>query len=118
MPDESDPKFLVDSLGNTTITDGTFSAPIIRGNKVEVVIPKTSGDADTGFILVGTVGGDLHYQYLRIYADNVNNQTVFASPSGTRAFWMFPTTEFAKRVVFSGEVEFSGPVTGLHLTLA
>lgn len=83
----------------------------IKGNKVEAVIPKTTDEEDTGFILTGTVGGSLTYQYLRIYAKN--EFTVFSSPAQTTAYWMFPNTQF------TGNIDFGrATVSGLHLTLA
>lgn len=85
----------------------------IKGNKVEAVIPKTTADDDTGFILTGTVGGNLTYQYLRIYADSKTNYTVFSSPAQTTAYWMFPITQFTGNISFAG-----ANVSGLHLTLA
>lgn len=84
----------------------------IKGNRVEVVIPYGSG-SETGFVLTGPVGSKLQYGYMRIYADEDSNYTVFTSPSLTRAYWMFPGTEF------TGDINFSGAsVRGLHLTLA
>ncbi len=113
-PDEYDPKFHVYSEGNTTITGGVFEAPTIMGEKIEVTVPKTTNDKDTGFILSGKVGGNLTYQFLRVYTtdDYGPAYTIFRSPAGTTARWEFPRTEFTENVHFSGNV------TGLHLTLA
>ena len=96
-------------IQSTHIESAEIRSPIIKGNKIEAVIPKGAGD-DVGFILTSALSNK-DYQYLRIYSHDLN--VVFESPGSFDATWDFGVTYFFGTVNFG-----SATVNGLHLTFS
>lgn len=102
-------------IRNTYIDASRVESFYIKGNRIEVVIPKGSGD-DVGFILTSsfTSAGTHEYEYMRIHSFNGEAPyTVFDSPAGCYAQW-----KFDKTLVY-GTINFSAAdVEGLYLTFS
>ena len=96
-------------IQSTHIESAEIRSPIIKGNKIEAVIPKGAGD-DVGFILTSALSNK-DYRYLRIYSHDMN--VVFSSPGSFDATWDFGVTYFI------GTLDFTGATArGLHLTFS
>ncbi len=119
VPDESAPKFHVDSDGNTTITGGTLVSPIIKANEFEV-FPNDKSSRTGGYKIYGQYNSQPYEMFDIRYFAGDGAYVSLRSPAGAiLRFGYNDLNRFHNTSQFYGQVDFSNAnVTGIHYTLA